>query len=158
MLRTSAITESKDADIVVTAHAEGAAELTPFKNDTEAAGTPIYLSDSVAVDGKYVNFGVSKADYRYLSFMLNTTRTGASAVSFKIVEAGGSVQPLGTPQTVGYIAAGGGSADFLYVQIDLEREYGTISTFRTDKIYYIYYTITQGNASYDYVLSFALTD
>lgn len=158
LLRTSAITESKDADIVVTAHAEGAAELTPFKNDTEAAGTPIYLSDSVAVDGKYVNFGVSKADYRYLSFMLNTTRTGASAVSFKIVEAGGSVQPLGTPQTVGYIAAGGGSADFLYVQIDLEREYGTISTFRTDKIYYIYYTITQGNASYDYVLSFALTD
>ena len=157
-LRTSVITEAKDADIVVTAHADGAAELIPFKNDTEEAGTPIYLSDSVAVDGKYVNFGVSKTDYRYLSFMFNTTRTGASAVSFKIVEAGGSVQPLGTPQTVGYIAAGGGSADFLYVQIDLEREYGTISTFRTDKIYYIYYTVTQGNASYDYVLSFAPTD
>lgn len=158
-LRTSSVSEPKDADIVITAHPAGAAVFTPFQNDTEATGKPIYLSQGLEVNGNFVNFVVSKSDYRYVNFMLNKTLTGASAVSYTINEHGGSSVSIATKSPdVGYIAPGGGSADYIYCQLDLEGTYGTISGFETGKVYCVNYEITQGNNIYKFSVKFAVNN
>ena len=158
ILRTSAITEAKDAHIVVSANTADDTQKTPFSDDTETENNPIYLSEALEVSGNYVNFVVSKSAYRYLNFMINTTLTGASAVSYTIYENGGSPARVVTKSPVGYIASGGGFADFIYCQIDLEATYGTITNFETGKVYCVNYEITQGNNIYKFSVKFAVNN
>ena len=158
LLRTSSVPEAKDADIVVTAHPASATNLIPFQNDTETEGSPIYLNEAIEVNGKYVNLGISKNDYRYLNFMLNTTRTGATSVNYMIAEQGGIAASINTKAPIGYIAQGGGSADFIYCQIDLQGKYDSISSFESEKIYCVTYEITQENTKYKLNVTFSVTD
>ena len=158
ILRTSSYTEAKDAHIVVSANTADDTQKQPFSDDTESENNPIYLSEELEVSGNYVNFAVSKSDYRYLNFMINTTLTGASAVSYTINENGGSAASVVTRSPVGYIASGGGFADFIYCQIDLEATYGTISGFETGKVYCVNYEITQGNNIYKFSVKFAVNN
>ena len=50
---------------------------------------------------------------------------------YDLYENGGSPARVVTKSPVGYIASGGGFADFIYCQIDLEATYGTITNFET---------------------------
>lgn len=139
-----------DADIAVTAHADGAAQLIPFKSDTEdTGGTKLYLSEIGEVT-------VSLSAYRYLNFLLNMTHSGTTAVSFAVYEKGASPEEFTSGEQTNYSIP---ASTYKYIQLDLTAEDSENNNiYIAGKSYCVDYLITKNGLQYSYTATFNLTN
>ena len=138
----------EDSDICVTAHIVNSSIRSPFSTDTEDHNSANYAPISLS-EGSVIT--ISKSSYGYITFLLNTTNTGADSVKFTIVKSGSQ----GTTYT-----EGGGSYSvtsithqnkvFKFCQIDL-------LDYDTDTVYNVFYTFLIDGSEYHYTLTFMLT-
>lgn len=138
----SSTNDYENSDIVISAHPETATSLIPFQQDTD-------ISESLDSG----SLTVSKASYKYLNILLNTTFKNYSSVSFEISEQGGQSIILTSQSTQYY------GLSYKYGQIDLslEKDNGE-PVFESGKTYNIYVNAILNGSSINYTLSIQLTD
>ncbi|MCR5188802.1 MAG: hypothetical protein K6C97_07680 [Treponema sp.] len=141
VLKTSDI-DYANADIVISGHASTAASIIPFQGDTD-------LSTSVSSN----TLTVSKADYKYLNLLLNTTNNNYSSIEFFVSEQGGQGRQVSN-LTTQY-----GGISYTYGQLDiLAEDSDGNAIYQTGKSYYYSVYAVENGTSVSYMIEVKITE